>query len=61
MTVDHGAVCGEMYFTACTAAQRSGCKWEVTYDTIENKIIKEEIWLQFTFDEAEKWKKDHAK
>ena len=35
--------------------------WEVTYDTNENKIIKEEIWLQFTIDEAIKWKKDRAK
>ncbi|MDR1858840.1 MAG: hypothetical protein LBQ69_05170 [Treponema sp.] len=35
--------------------------WEVTYDTNERKIIKEEIWLQFTIDEAIKWKKDHAK
>ena len=35
--------------------------WEVTYDTNEKKIIKEEIWLQFTIDEAVKWKKDHAK
>ena len=34
--------------------------WEVTYDANENKIIKEEIWLQFTIDEAIKWKKDHA-
>ena len=33
--------------------------WEVTYDTNENKIIKEEIWLQFTIDEAIKWKNDH--
>jgi hypothetical protein len=35
--------------------------WEVTYDTTEKKIIKEEIWLQFTSDEAIKWKNDHAK
>ena len=30
--------------------------WEVTYDTIQKKIIKEEIWLQFTNEEAIKWK-----
>jgi len=35
--------------------------WEATYDTDEKKIIKEKIWLQFTIDEAIKWKKDHAK
>jgi hypothetical protein len=33
--------------------------WEVTYDTDEKKIIKEEIWLQFTREEAAKWKKEH--
>ena len=35
--------------------------WEVTYDTNENKIIKESIWLQFTNAEAIEWKKDHQK
>jgi hypothetical protein len=35
--------------------------WEVTYDTNEKKIIKEEIWLQFTIDEAIQEKEDHAK
>ena len=35
--------------------------WEATYDTNEKKIIKEEIWLQFTTDEAIKLKKDHDK
>ena len=34
--------------------------WEVIYDTNEKKIIKEEIWLQFTVDEAIKWKSDNA-
>ena len=34
--------------------------WEVIYDTDEKKIIKEEIWLQFTIAEAIKWKEDHA-
>jgi hypothetical protein len=33
--------------------------WEATYDTNEKKIIKEEIWLQFTNEEAVKWKKEH--
>jgi len=33
--------------------------WEVTYDTDEKKIIKQEIWLQFTREEAAKWKKEH--
>jgi hypothetical protein len=35
--------------------------WEVTYDNNEKKIIKEEIWLQFTNEEAIKWKNDHFK
>ena len=35
--------------------------WEVTYDTNEKKIIKEEIWLQFTIDEAIKWKRENEK
>jgi len=26
--------------------------WEVTYDTNDNKIIKQEVWLQFTKEEA---------
>ena len=25
--------------------------WEATYDTSQNKIIKEEVWLQFTKEE----------
>jgi len=33
--------------------------WEVTYDTNENKIVKQEVWLQFTKEEAAKWKADH--
>jgi hypothetical protein len=33
--------------------------WEVTYDTNEKKIIKEKIWLQFTKEEAAKWKNEH--
>jgi hypothetical protein len=35
--------------------------WEVTYDTSEKKIVKEEIWLQFTKEEAAKWKKEYFK
>jgi len=35
--------------------------WEVTYDTNEKKIIKEELWVQFTNEEAIKWKKEHSK
>ena len=35
--------------------------WEVTYDTNENKIIKQEVWLQFTKEEAAKWKAEHLK
>jgi len=35
--------------------------WEVTYDTNENKIIKEEILLQFTQEEALKWKLEHKR
>jgi hypothetical protein len=33
--------------------------WQATYDTNEKKIIKEEIWLQFTNEEAVKWKEEH--
>jgi hypothetical protein len=33
--------------------------WEVTYDTNEKKIIREEIWLQFSIEEAVKWKNEH--
>ena len=34
---------------------------EVTFDINEKKIVKDEIWLQFTNEEAAKWKKDHSK
>jgi len=34
--------------------------WEATYDTDEKKIIKEELWLQFTNEEAVEWKKEHS-
>jgi hypothetical protein len=33
--------------------------WGVTYDTNEKKIIREEIWLQFSNKEAVKWKNEH--
>jgi hypothetical protein len=33
--------------------------WEAAYDTNENKIIKEKIWLQFTKEEATEWKIEH--
>ena len=33
--------------------------WEVTYDTDQKKIVKEELWLQFTIEEAVKWKREH--
>jgi hypothetical protein len=29
--------------------------WEVTYNVNEKKIVKEELWLQFTNEEAVKW------
>ena len=35
--------------------------WEATYDTAEKKIVKEEIELLFTPDEAVKWKNEHTK
>ena len=34
--------------------------WEVTYDTNEKKIIKQDIWLQFTKEEATQQKKEHT-
>jgi hypothetical protein len=39
----------------CEGAAKEGLDvymWEATYDTNEKKIVKEEIWLQFTTDEA---------
>ena len=35
--------------------------WEVTCDTNEKKIVKEEIELLFTPEEAINWKNEHAK
>jgi hypothetical protein len=32
--------------------------WEVTYNVNEKKIVKEELWLQFTNEEAVKWKNE---
>ena len=57
-------VMAEEYFCqrACEEAEKEGLDVfmrEVTYDTNEKKIIKEEIWLQFTNEEAIKWKNDH--
>ena len=34
---------------------------EVAFDINEKKIVKDEIWLQFTNEEAIKWKKAHIK
>ena len=47
---------------ACDEAEKNNLDvylWEITYDINENKIIKEEIWLQFTNEEAIQWGKDH--
>jgi hypothetical protein len=44
---------------ACEEAEKEGLDvflWEVTYDVDEKKIIKEEIWLQFSNEEAVEWK-----
>jgi len=44
---------------ACDESEEKGLDvymWEATYDTDEKKIIKEEIWLQFTKEEAIKWR-----
>jgi len=46
----------------CEGSEQKGLDvymWEVTYDTNEKKVIKEEIWLQFTNEEAAKLKKEH--
>ena len=48
---------------ACEEAEKEELDvymWEATYDTNEKKIIKEEIWLQFTNEEAIKWNNDHS-
>ena len=57
-------VMAEEYYCqrACEEAEKEGLDifmWEVTYDSNEKKIIKKEIWLQFTNEEAIKWKNDH--
>ena len=54
-------VMAEEYYCqqACEAAEKEGLDvflWEVSYDPDKRKIIKEEIWLQFTNAEAVKWK-----
>jgi len=33
---------------------------EIAFDIKEKKIIKDEIWLQFTNEDAVKWKKEHS-
>ena len=33
---------------------------EIAFDINEKKIVKDEIWLQFTNKEAAKWKKNHS-
>ena len=54
-------VMAEEYYCqrACEEAEKEGLDvymWEVTYDTNIKKIIKKEIWLQFTNKEAIEWK-----
>jgi hypothetical protein len=47
---------------ACEEAEKERLDvylWEVTYDIDEKKITKENIWLQFTNEEAIKCKNDH--
>ena len=60
---DNPIMANEYYIqAACEDAEKEGLDvymWEVTYDTNEKKIIKEEIWLQFTNEEAAKWKNEH--
>jgi hypothetical protein len=46
---------------ACEDAEKEGLNvylWEVTYDSNEKQIIKEEIWVQFSNEEAIKWKNE---
>jgi len=60
---DNPIMANEYYIqAACEGAEKEGLDvymWEATYDTNEKKIVKEEIWLQFTNEEAAKWKKEH--
>jgi hypothetical protein len=47
---------------ACEEAEKEGLDvymWEAVYDTTENKIVKESIWLQFTLEEAVQWNTEH--
>ena len=49
---------------ACEEAEKEGLNvylWEVTYNVNEKKILKEELWLQFSNQEAIKWKNEHWK
>jgi len=34
--------------------------WEVTYDTNEKKVIKQDLWFQFTKEEAAQQKKERT-
>jgi hypothetical protein len=46
---------------ACEEAEKEGLNvylWEVTYSPAEKKVVKEELWLQFSNHEAVKWKNE---
>jgi len=62
---DYPVMANEYYCqSACEKAEELGLDvflWEVTFDANERKIIKEELWLQFTNQEAVEFKKDHFK
>ena len=47
---------------ACENAEKEGLDvylWEVTYNFDEKKIVKEQLWLQFSNQEAIKCKNEH--
>jgi hypothetical protein len=47
----------------CEESEKEGLDvymWEATYDSNEKKIIKEDVWLQFTIEEAVQWKTEHS-
>ena len=49
---------------ACEEAEKEGLNvylWEVAYNVNEKKILKEELWLQFSNQKAIKWKNEHWK
>jgi hypothetical protein len=60
---DNPVMANEYYCQqACEDAEKEGLDvflWEVIYDINEKKIIRKKIWLQFTNEEATKWKNDH--